>query len=66
MSNRLEMLKSCLIKALGEAGGEREVVKVLGASRGAVWRYLGRKEAKRTTAPTGDAPRLARGDAWLG
>ena len=55
MANRLGMLKSQGIKALGEAGrSEREIAQVMGVSRGAVRRHLGREEANRTKAPTGE------------
>jgi hypothetical protein len=57
MANRLGMLKSQGIKALGEAGRfEREIAQVMGMSRGAVRRHLGREEANRTKAPTGSTP----------
>ena len=51
------MLKSQGIKALGEAGrSEREIAQVMGVSRGAVRRHLGREESNRTKAPTGSSP----------
>ena len=57
MANRLGMHKSQGIKALGEAGrSEREIAQVMGVSRGAVRRHLGREESNRTKAPTGEAP----------
>ena len=53
MARRLGMLKSQGIKALGEAGRpKREFAQVMGVSRGAVRRHLGREEANRTKACT--------------
>ena len=53
MANRLAMLKSQGVKALGEAGrSERDIAQVMGVSRGAVRRHLGREEANRTKACT--------------
>ena len=57
MANRLAMLKSQGVKALGKAGrSEREIAQVMGVSRATVRRHLGREEANRTKAPTGEAP----------
>ena len=53
MARRLGMLKSQGIKPLGEAGRpKREFAQVMGVSRGAVRRHLGREEANRTKACT--------------
>jgi hypothetical protein len=54
MANRLAILKSQGVRALGEAGrSERDIAQVMGVSRGTVRRHLGREEANRTKAPTG-------------
>ena len=57
MANRLAILKSQGVRALGEAGrSERDIAQVMGVSRGTVRRHLGREEANRTKAPTGSTP----------